>query len=240
MKKDFMSIVIPAFNEQENIKRIPNELLPVLNQMKIKYEVVVVDDGSRDGTGKEIKKIMRRHKNVRLVTHNKNMGLAEATRTGIRSVRGNISVFLDSDFTFHPREIPKLYSKYRQTGCDCVVGSHFSSKGKTDVKFHRLMLSKGVNSLYSTLLGKRLSTVSSIFRLYRTSKLKNLNLKSKGFDICAEILVKMIQNRCYIEEVPVKLTTRIYGESKLDNKKEFVNHVKMLSKLIKWKIRGTR
>lgn len=166
------------------------------------------------------------------------MGLAEGTRTGIRHLKGNIAVFLDSDFTFHPREILKLYSKYKETGCDCVVGSHFSSGGKTDVLFHRLVLSKGVNKLYGVLLGKNISAISSIFRLYRASELKKLRLKSKGFDICAEILVKLLQQKKHIEEVPVRLTTRIYGESKLDNKKEFVNHVKMLTKLAAWKIKN--
>ena len=111
MTKDFMSVVIPAFNEQENIKRIPKELLPVLNKMIIKYEVIIIDDGSKDDTAKEVQKIIRKYRNVRIVSHRKNMGLAEATRTSIKHLKGNIAVFLDSDFTFHPREIPKLYAK---------------------------------------------------------------------------------------------------------------------------------
>ena len=237
MAKDVMSVVIPAFNEQENIKRIPTELLPVLGKMNVKYEVLVVDDGSKDDTAKETRKIIQKHRNVRLVSHTKNMGLAEATRTGIKNANGNIIVFLDSDFTFHPREIPKLYAKYKSNNCDCVVGSHFSPQGSTDMIFYRMILSKGVNIMYSTLLGKKISTISSISRLYRTSELKKLKLESKGFDICAEILVKMLRNKNHIEEVPVKLTTRIYGESKLDNKKEFINHMKLLSKLALWRIR---
>ena len=237
MARDFMSVVIPAFNEQENIKRIPKELLPVLNKMSVNYEVIIVDDGSRDDTAKEAQKIIRKHRNVRMVSHKKNMGLAEATRTGIKHMKGGVAVFLDSDFTFHPREIPKLYAKYKETGCDCVVGAHFSSKGSTDVVFYRMILSKGVNTLYSTLLGQKISTISSIFRLYKTSELKKLKLKSNGFDICAEILVKMLQKKKRIEEVPVKLTTRIYGESKLNNRKEFINHIKMLSKVSGWKIK---
>lgn len=236
--QDFLSVVIPAFNEQENIKRIPKELLPVLNRMPVKYEVIIVDDGSSDMTAEEAAKIMKRFKHARLVRHKKNMGLAEATRTGIKNINGNIAVFLDSDFTFHPREIPKLYAKYKDTGCDCVVGSHFSTKGSTDVQFHRLMLSRSVNKIYGILLGRKISTISSIFRLYKTKPLKKLKLESKGFDICAEILVKLIQDKNTIEEVPVRLTTRIYGESKLNNKKEFVNHVRMLGKLAKWRTRG--
>ena len=235
---DFLSVVIPAYNEQENIRRIPGELVPVLNKMKIKYEIIVVDDGSVDGTVFETGRIAKCYRSIRLVKHGKNMGLAQATRTGIKNIRGNIAVFLDSDFTFHPREIPKLYAKYVETGADCVVGSHFSSQGKTEVQAHRLFLSKSVNKLYSILLGKKISTISSIFRLYKTRELKKLKLNSKGFDICAEILVKMIFNGCRIEEVPVKLTTRIYGESKLDNKKEIVNHIRMLSRVAKWKVVG--
>ncbi len=235
MKRDFISVVIPAYNEEDNIKRIPKELLTVLDRMPIKYEVIIIDDGSTDKTYHETSIIAKKCKNIRIVKHKENIGLAEATRTGIKNVKGNITVFLDSDFTFHPREIPSLYKKYTETNCDCVVGSHFSPKGNTDVVFHRLILSRGVNKLYSMLLGKKISTISSIFRLYKSKELKKLKLNSKSFDVCAEILVKMVNNKCHIEEVPVKLTTRIYGESKLDNKKEFINHVKMLSKIAKWK-----
>ncbi|HLC77319.1 MAG TPA: glycosyltransferase family 2 protein [archaeon] len=236
--KDFMSVVIPAYNEEQNIKRIQDELMPVMKSMPLTYEIIVVDDGSTDNTYNEALKISKTNKKVRIVRHKRNMGLAAATRTGIKSSRGNISVFLDSDFTFHPSEMPKLYKKYKETGCDCVVGSHFGPSGDPDLLFHRLVLSKGVNKLYSTFLGKKISTISSIFRLYKTAEIKKLKLNSKGFDICAEILVRMIQNKCHIEEVPVRLTTRIYGESKLNNRKEFVNHIKMLSKVASWKIKG--
>ncbi len=238
MKKDFLSVVIPAFNEQENIRRIRKELIPVLKKMPLNYEIVIVDDGSTDNTYNEAFSIAKLYKNVRVVKHPRNMGLAEATRTGIKHMKGNIAVFLDSDFTFHPREIPKLYKKYRETGCDCVIGSHFGSKGSTEVLLHRLVLSRGVNTLYSSLLGKNISTISSIFRLYKSTEIKKLKLTSKGFDICAEILVKMVKNKNHIEEVPVKLTTRIYGESKLNNRKEFVNHIKLLTKVASWKLRG--
>ncbi len=238
MKKDFISVVIPAYNEEYNIRRVPRELLPVLTKLPVKYEVIIIDDGSTDKTYDEAVKISKKYRNVKVVRHSKNMGLAGGTRTGIKHVKGNLTVFLDSDFTFHPLEIPKLYKRYVETNCDCVVGSHFSSKGGTDVLLHRLILSKGVNKLYSTLLGKKISTISSIFRLYRTRELKKLRLTGTGFSICAEILVKMIKNKKRIEEVPVRLTTRIYGESKLNNRKEFINHVRMLSKIVSWKIKG--
>ncbi len=229
---DKMSVVVPAYNEAQNIRRIPGELIPVMKKLGIKYEIIIIDDGSRDGTLAEARKIAARYKTVRVVKHPRNLGLAEGLRTGIKHMRGNVAVFLDSDFTFHPREIPKLYRKYRETKCDCVIGSHF--RGSTDVAFHRLFLSRGVNKLYSLLLRKNISTVSSMFRLYRTEELKKLKLTSTGFSISAEILVKMLQNKCRIEEVPVKLTTRIYGVSKINNRKEFVNHVKMLSKIARW------
>lgn len=237
LAEDFMSVVIPAFNEEENIRRIPSELLPILDGMGIGYEVIIIDDGSRDSTSEEVDKISKLHKGVRLVRHEENMGLAEATRTGIKHARGNITVFLDADFTFHPQDIPKLYAKYRETHCDCVVGSHFISKGSTEVELHRLILSRTLNFLYSLLLGKKVSTISSIFRLYKTEALKKLNLTSKGFSICAEILVNMLRDARHIEEVPVKLTTRIYGNSKINARKEFMNHMRMLLRIFAWNVK---
>lgn len=234
-----LSIIISCFNEAENVKRFEKELIPVLEALKkMSFELVLVDDGSADNTVEEINNLIKKDKRVKLVKHPRNLGLGAGLRTGIANVSGDLTVFLDADLTFHPREIPKLLERFNKGDVDCVIGSHFGEGGKLeDVPFYRIFLSKGVNILYSILFGRKISTVSSIFRLYKTEQLKELNLTSKKFDINAEILFKLIQNKRRIAEVPVTLTTRRYGVSKLNNLQEIKNHLKLLAKVLLWRLR---
>ncbi|MFA4819930.1 MAG: glycosyltransferase [Candidatus Aenigmatarchaeota archaeon] len=234
--KEKLSIIIPACNEQDNIKRIPSELMPVARKIG-NFEVIIVDDGSKDLTAK-IAKELSKDRRIRLVKHEKNMGLGAAIRTGIANSTGDLIVFLDADFTFHPSEIPKLLEKYNKGNYDCVIGTQFGKGGKTKMQFHRKILSKGVNTLYRIFLGRKITSMSSIFRLYKKSALRGIGMKSNNFDICAEMLFDMIKNGKSITEVPVTLTTRMYGESKLNNRREIKNHIKVLTKILKWRLFG--
>ena len=233
-----ITVAIPAYNEEENIKRIEPELLPVLEKLKLAYEVIIIDDGSDDKTAEYAFNLTKKYEQIRLVKHSKNMGLGAAIKTAIGNAWGEVFIPLDSDFTFHPREMPKLVTRFNEGDVDCVIGSHFGKSGKTEnIPFHRLFLSKTVNILYSFLLGKKLSSISSIFRLYKTHQLKELNLVSNDFDINAEILFHLIKRERKIVEVPVTLSTRICGESKLDNKREIRNHLRLFKKILLWRVR---
>jgi len=232
-----ISIVIPAFNEEQNIPRIRTELIPVMERIKVAYEILIVDDGSRDRTVQKVNELMKKSKRIRLLKHGINKGLGHAVRTGIVNAKGDAIVMLDADFTFHPREIPKLYDEYVKTGYDCIIGSHFGEGGKTeDIPIHRLILSRIVNLLYSLLLGQKISSISSIFRVYKASAVKKLKLESGGFDINAEILARMLQNKALVAEVPVTLTSRKFGTSKIKITKEMKSNFKLLWKILFWKI----
>jgi glycosyltransferase involved in cell wall biosynthesis len=173
-----------------------------------------------------------------LVKHGVNRGLGCAVKTGVENARGDVIIILDADFTFHPSHIPELYNAYLATGYDCIIGSHFGKGGKTEgVPFHRLLLSKAINLLYSIIIGKKVSSISSIFRLYRAEKLKEITIETSGFDINAEILFKLIQRKAKIMEVPVVLTTRKYGESKIRISKEISNNLKLLNKVLLWRMK---
>lgn len=232
-----MTIVIPAYNEQDNIKRIPIELLFFLEKMPITYEVIIINDGSTDNTLNEAKKISIENRNLKIIQHDTNLGLAESLRTAIEHTQGNLVVFLDADFTFHPSEIEKLYEKYIEKNCDCIIGSCFNA-GNISVPFYRLVLTKVVNKMYRMLLETKISAITPIFRLYKTSVLKQLKLVSQGFEISAEIFFELIKEKKHLEEIPVKLTTRIYDKSKLQVKKELANHIKILTRIIWWKIKN--
>jgi len=230
-----ITVFIPAFNEELNIKRIPSELLPFLKE---EYEVLIVDDGSSDHTVSEVRKLQKKHKGIRLVKHKGNKGLGMAVRTGIQEAKGELFIPLDCDFTFHPKQIPRMLRFFREKNADCVIGSPFlRKKDRTEILSHRLWLSQGVNKVYQILLGKKITEISGIFRIYRTKDLKEMTIESRGYDINAEILFKLIQKKKRVYETYASLTKRKFGESKLNFWKEAKNHIKMLCKITAWKMK---
>ncbi len=231
-----LSILIPCFNEEENFKIYEEELFSELNKLKTPYEIVFVNDGSKDNTKREIEKIKKKKKNITLVSYDQNRGLGYAIRQGIIAARGDLTITLDADLTFHPKQIKKLMDRFKEGNCDCVIGSHFLAGGKLEkVPFYRKALSKCVNLIYCILMGRNIKSISSIFRLYRTEDLKALSLEATGFDINAEILFKLIKKKKRIVEIPAVLTTRKYGVSKLNTRKEMLNHIKLMCKMLRWK-----
>lgn len=231
-----LSVVIPCFNEEENVRRVAPELLPVLDGLPMESEVVLVDDGSTDGTAREIKNI--RDPRVRLVAHEKNQGLSAAMRTGIAAASGDLIVFLDSDFTFHPKLIPQLISAFEANHVDFVIGSPKLGGYAKDIPAYRLMVSKVANVVYALLLGKRATSINQIFRLYKAPALKALRLTSKGYEINAEILFKLVFAGKTFVEIPAELTVRKFGVSKLRYGREFRRHAVLLMKIVAWKLKA--
>lgn len=230
-----LSIIIPCYNEEENLISYNKELFPYLDSLKLKYEVVLVNDGSKDNTLKKMQKIKKKRKNIQIISYQPNGGLGYALRKGIKAAKGDLTVTLDSDLTFHPNLIPRLLEAYKKYNVDCVIGSPNLDKYDESIPFYRIFLSKGVNVMYWILLGKRITAVSPIFRLYDTKKLQKLDLISNKFEINAEILFKLLKIKCKIIEVPAKLTIRKFGVSKLNSKREIINHLKLMAKMLIWK-----
>jgi dolichol-phosphate mannosyltransferase len=237
-----LSVILPCYNEQENIKWIPSELIKELDKLKIDYEIIAVNDGSIDNTYKELIEIQKKFPVIKIVNHGKNMGLASAIKTGIDNVTGRLTVTLDADFTFHPRQIKNLLERFKQEDVDVVIGSPGLKMGYSDdIPKYRIMLSKGGGLLYKMVLGKKINAVTPIFRLYRTEYLKEIELNPVpspmgGFGINAEILAKLLIKNRRVVEIPAELTTRQYGESKINNSKEIVRQLILLTKIIWWRI----
>lgn len=237
MIKPKLSVFLPCFNEEKNIRRIPAELLPILKDLKENFEIVVVDDGSTDNSIKEILNI--KEPCIKLIKHPKNLGLGHAIRTGIDNAAGDLLVTLDADFTFSPKFIPLLLENMKKRpDIDFIIGSPALGGHEKNIHFMRVIVSKTANKIYSFLLGRKATAVTPIFRLYKTEQLKNLTLESKGFEIVAEILFKLVFSGKKFLEVPVPLTRRIYGVSHLNYRREIIRHFFLILKILKWKIFG--
>ena len=228
-----ISIVIPCFNERENIERFPESLFPILKSLGEDFEVVIVDDGSGDGS-QEILKRFENSQEVKLVICRENRGLGEALKNGFAQSAGEWILVLDADLTFSPGQIPLLIENQRRYLSDMVSGSPWMGhETASQVLFWRRALSRLANFSYRLALGIPLSSFTSIFRLYRSSCLKSLAIQSGGFEINAEIAALFWIRRFKISETPARLTKREYGKSKLNLSKELLSHLRLILRLIK-------
>lgn len=227
-----LSVVFPAFNEAQNLRRFPAEVFPVFESLGTPYEVVIVDDGSRDETAEVASSLGPK---VVLVKHATNMGLGAAVRTGIASAHGDLIVTMDSDLTFAPSLVERLLSRYQQGDVDVVLGSPKLAGFGREIPFYRVGISKAATWVYSLALGFKVTAVSPIFRLYQRRDVQGLAIETNGFDVNAEILFKLVQRGKRIAEVAAPLTQRLYGESKLNYKKEVQHHLRLLRAVAKWR-----
>jgi glycosyltransferase involved in cell wall biosynthesis len=240
-----ISIIIPLFNEEENVLLYPERLFPVAESVAKKFgehcEFVLVDDGSRDRTLERLFALKEIRGDIVVVPHGVNKGMGVAVRTGLANSHGDLIVMMDSDLTYRPEDIDTLLAAYRETGADCISASPYRSKGLAEEvsSFFRLFISKSVNFLYRVLLWRDITCVSAIFRLYKREPLLALTLESNNFEICAEILSKLILTGRSVHEVGVKLHTREFGESKLNVKKEIKNNLRILFKIFKARTIGS-
>lgn len=235
-----ISIIIPLFNERENVIHYATDLFPVIDDIgknsRTSFEFIFVDDGSRDDTVERLAEVTGARTDVKILRHGGNRGMGDAIKTGIAGSRGDLIVTMDADLTFRPADVAKLIEKYQITRADCISGSPYLGKGLLeDVTPFRQLTSRSVNLLYRFLLGGDITCVSPIFRLYRRSALEGLNMTSSNFEINAEIISKLLISGRRVVEVPVPLFTRRYGTSKINLRKEIRNYLVLFFRIFRTK-----
>jgi glycosyltransferase involved in cell wall biosynthesis len=241
-----ISVIIPLYNEEENVLLYPERLIPVTESVIRSFgedcEFVLVDDGSRDRTLERLRALEAKARNITVVPHGTNRGMGAAIRTGLAHARGNLVITLDSDLTYQPGDIGKLLAAYREEKAACISGSPFREKDLTKEVSSpfRIFASRGVNFLYRILLGRDITCVSGIFRLYEKGALDGLTLRSDTFEIDAEILAKLILGGQSVREVGVTLHWREFGVSKLNVKREVRNNLKILARIFRTRFLGEK
>lgn len=235
-----VSIIIPLYNEEDNVDSYEVDLFPVVDKIAKEYnttfDFIFVNDGSKDRTLEKITAIAARRKDVRVLNHEKNRGMGAALKTGFARTDADLIITMDSDLTFRPEDIPVLLTAYAHDRPECVSGSPYLEAGlMEEVTPMRLFFSKSVNFMYRILLRQPITCVSPIFRLYRTDTLKKLDLESENFEINAEIISKYLISGYRVVEVPVELHKRQYGESKINIRREIFNNLNMMRKIVRTK-----
>uniref|UniRef100_A0A061QXY0 Dolichol-phosphate mannosyltransferase subunit 1 n=1 Tax=Tetraselmis sp. GSL018 TaxID=582737 RepID=A0A061QXY0_9CHLO len=214
------SVILPTYNERENIALVTCLLVKTFKKSGIDYEIVVVDDNSPDGTQDVVKRLQQAYGEDRILLRPRagKLGLGSAYMHGLRHASGDFVVIMDADLSHHPKYIPDMIRKQQETGCDIVSGTRYVGKGGVyGWGFLRKLTSRGANFVASTLLQPGVSDLTGSFRLYRKPVLEELMevVQSKGYAFQMEIVVRARCMGCSIAEVPIVFVDRLYGESKL-------------------------
>jgi glycosyltransferase involved in cell wall biosynthesis len=211
-----VSIIIPVFNEKETIGDIINRTNETLENLDITYEVIVVDDGSWDGSAEIAQK---ENANVSRENHR---GKGFALRSGFQKAKGEIVVTLDSDGSHKPEEIPLVLCHLIEDKADFVVGSRFSNSEDSKTKIPKInrIGNRLFNNLTSCLTGVSISDSQSGFRAIRASLVRRMKLRSYGYEVESEMLIKALRMGARVAETPISFYQRTVGNSKLDPVKD--------------------
>jgi glycosyltransferase involved in cell wall biosynthesis len=205
--KDLLSVIIPAYNEGEHIRQNLEECIRVFNQMGVPYELVVVNDGSKDNTKVEIEAAAREYPEVVLVTYFPNRGKGNALKMGCAKARGNLVVFVDADLEIHPKQTLRFIKEMKRTGADVIIGSKRHKESKVDYPAKRKLLSWGYHLLIRTLFGLKLTDTQPGFKLFKKEvldrELSKTLTKKYAFDL--ELLVNVSEDGYKIVEAPIEL-----------------------------------
>lgn len=232
-----VTLVVPCFNEQDSLP----PLFERLDRMLVAYpgwEVLFVNDGSRDTTAAVLETEVPKRTWARSVDHPRNLGLGAAMHTAFDNTRDSAIVCtIDCDCTYPPERVIELVRELGEA--DIATASPWHPSLETaDVPWLRQLLSRGVSVLYRLALGRRIYTISSIFRAYRREVLDRVRFDSNGFPAVTEILVKAMLAGYRVTEVPIPLGTRQHGVSKMSVPRAIRGHLDLLAKTVVWKLRG--
>ena len=221
-----VTVIVPCYDEAEGI---PTLLARLETLTPLGWEIVFVDDGSRDATFATLLDAARSRPWMRVVRHGTNLGLGAALRTGFARARGPIVCTMDSDCTYLPERLPELVGLIEQ-GADIATASpwHLASVPAEQHPL-RLGLSRALSGLYRLLIGRDVHTFTCLHRAYRREVVDATRFRASGFAAVAELLLRGMLGGWRVREVPMQLGARRFGESKLKIGNAIVAHLGLLS-----------
>ena len=179
-----LSVFFPCFNEQDNIERVIKAAVDVLSPLKIDFEIIIVNDGSKDKTGEIADKLAAENKNIKAIHHSVNRGYGAALQSGFKAATKEYVFYTDGDGQFDIKELPPLF-KYA-ADCDIVTGYRTKRQDNLIRKINAFCWTTLVNLLF----GMKIKDMDCAFKLYRRSVFDNIKLESTGALINTEIFAR--------------------------------------------------
>jgi len=204
-----ISVVIPVYNEIHTIR----EIIQRVQATGLVDEIVLVDDGSTDGT-RAVLNELNGQGIIRVILHQQNQGKGAAVRTGIHAVSGDVVIIQDADLEYDPREYPTLLRPIQEGIADVVYGSRFLGGGRRPTLFWHMVANKILTFTTNILYNNILSDMETGYKVFKVEVIKDIPLRSQRFDFEPEFTAKILKRNVRIYEVPISVNPRDYSQGK--------------------------
>jgi glycosyltransferase involved in cell wall biosynthesis len=204
-----LTVIIPVYNEAKNIA----EIVKRVQATRLASEIIIVDDGSQDGT-REILQKMDGKKKVHVILHEKNMGKGAAVITGMKAASGDVLLIQDADLEYDPRDYPILLKPIKEGLADVVYGSRFLGAAHRVTMFWHQVANKLLTLFTNILYDSILTDMETGYKVFRREVIAGMNIKAKRFNFEPEFTAKVLKRKYRIFEVPITFNPRDYSDGK--------------------------
>jgi len=204
-----LSVIIPVYNEVQNIR----EILKRVQATGLAWEILIVDDGSTDGT-RDILKELDGTDQIRVVLHEQNQGKGAAVRTGFSEAKGDIFLIQDADLEYDPRDYPAIMKPIEEGIADVVYGSRFLGGPRRSTMFLHMIANKLLTLATNILYNNILTDMETGYKIFRREVLDGITIHSNSFNFEPEFTAKILKKKVRIFEVPISFNPRDYSDGK--------------------------
>jgi len=204
-----LSVIIPVYNEVEHIR----EIVKRVQSTKLTKEIIIVDDGSEDGT-RTILQELDGKKKVRVILHECNQGKGAAVVTGLNAAEGDILLIQDADLEYDPRDYPLLLKPIKEGVADVVYGSRFLGGSHRVTMFWHMVANKSLTLMTNILYNTILTDMETGYKVFRREVIEGMTIKAKRLNFEPELTAKILKRNYRIFEVPISFNPRDYAQGK--------------------------
>ncbi len=209
-----LSVLVPVYNEEATVEALLERVLAA--EAPVEKEIIVVDDGSTDGTGERLKGFLSTHGSapVRLIRHQRNRGKGAAVRTALAAATGELAVVQDADLEYDPEEYGRLLEPILDGRADVVFGSRFLGGPHRVHLFWHYLGNKFLTTVCNALFNLALTDMETCYKAFRREVLDGRSLRAERYGFDPEITARFSQAGARIYEVPISYSGRTYAEGK--------------------------
>lgn len=212
-----LTIIVPVYNEKKTIRSIISKINQVKN---LKKQIIIIDDGSSDGTEIILKKEYLNSKKIdKIIFHKKNKGKGAAIKSAQRFIKGEYVAIQDADLEYNPIDLKKIFNYMNKNKYDVVYGSRVLRKNKYEnaqnfTHFIRIWGNVFLTMASNLINKQNLTDAHTCYKVFKSSIFKNVRLKEKGFAFCPEVTTKVSKKKYFIKEIPISYNGRTYSDGK--------------------------
>jgi glycosyltransferase involved in cell wall biosynthesis len=204
-----VSVIIPVYNEKSTIE----EILRRVKVEEIATEILIIDDGSNDGT-RDILGNLDQDNQLRVFLHDRNQGKGAAVRTGFQNATGDVFLIQDADLEYDPRDYPSLIQPIEEGIADVVYGSRFLGGPRRTVMFWHMVANKLLTFMTNLLYNTILSDMETGYKVFKREIVDGMQIHANSFDFEPEFTAKVLKKKARVYEVPISFNPRDYDEGK--------------------------